>query len=339
MTKVEDISWGSYQEYEGPFYRGKVKFVLPINPTINDKRLAAITAVESGHYDAINMYDRMIVSVGLIQFGEANIYSVSKLLGVICESGLEGVVQKHLKRALQSSNATFKKNNKGIWKFFVDNVEVNNLSAQQKLFLCCDGRKGSWTDEKKLHAKTWAASIASVLEDPQTIEIQKKYTCDRFMGFVMADARKSLFDDKTSLPWADATRTIYLTFAINLPRIAGEMFSSTKFIGEKWSQEWCISLIKRLTFGPNIRIYPERYDAFRPVIERLYGIELPKKSKNLNEWKRSEPVVIVSEMPKLNNHLIDELNQIIISQNNPVISVKTGLIDSVKKFFSFFGIK
>lgn len=345
MARIEDVSWGSYQEYEGPFYKGKVKFEIPSSPTVNDKRLATITAVESGRYDAINMYDRMIVSVGLIQWGEANNFSVTKMLGLLCDSGLEQLVQGYLKPALELSGSSFKKNQKGIWRFFIGNSEVNSLALQQKLFLSCDGRKGSWkSDEQKRYAKLWASCIASVLEDPRTKELQKKFTMDRLMGFVTADARKMLFDDKNSSSWAEATRAIYLTFAINLPRVAGEMFVSTKFSGEKWSPDWCMSLIKKLTWGPNIKIYPKRYEALRPVVETLFNIKLPTSAEDLRQWTpkvdEKHEMVHQEEAKKnqtiLNDKLLEELNQIVLNKPRPIENVsKTdqGLFQKIIEFF------
>jgi len=339
MARVEDISWGSYQEFEGPFYRGKTKFELPPKPSIVDKQMAVITAIESGHYDAINMYDRMIITVGLIQWGEANTFAVSKMLGYVCESGLESVVQMHLKPALEASGASFKITAKGNWRFFIGNSEVNSVALQQKLFLGCDGRKGSWTDQSKRHAKLWAACVASVLEDPHTRDIQRKYTGSRLMGFVAAEAKKALFDDKSTSPWAEATRTIYLTYAINLPRIAGEMFAATKFVGEKWSPEWCTCLIKKLTFGPNVKIYPIRYNAMRPVVERLYGIELPKSAADLQTWV--PPTLPLQPQPAMkpdstsqvtiDQKVLNELNQI-VSKSNPRPPA-VNLVDAVMNFF------
>ena len=354
MVKVEDIYWSLYQEFEGPFYRGKTKFELPKSPSLQDKYLASITAIESGHYDAINMYDRMILTVGLIQWGEANTFSVSKLLGAICDSGKESVVQEHLKPALKISNSSFRKNHKGIWRFFIGDSEVNSIALQQQLFLGCDGRKGKWNNELRLYAKTWAAAVASVFEDPCTHEIQKKFTVDRLMGFVPAEVKKSLFDDKTSTPWADATRAIYLTFAINLPRVAGEMFSSTKFVGKKWSKEWCLSLIKRLTFGPNIKIYPKRYDALRPIVESLFGVDLPNNSAELEKWsfvqpEEVKPIIVSAPIDSkpvstatIDKELINELNAIVAAppvklQKNP--SFLGFLFDMIKKFFLLFNRK
>lgn len=338
MTKVEDIGWGSYQEFEGPFYRGKVKFELPSSPTLVDKQLAAITAVESGHYDAINMYDRMIVTVGLIQWGEANTFSVSKMLGHLCESGLESVVQSHLKPALNASGASFKISKNNNWRFFIGDLEVNSVLLQQKLFLRCDGRKGSWTEQNKNHAKLWAACLASVFEDPKTREVQKRYTANRLLGFVMANARKSLFEDNASTDWAEATRAIYLTFAINLPRIAGEMFSSTKFVGNKWSKDWCLCLIKRLTFGPNIKIYPKRYDAIRPVIEKLFSIDLPKSSNDLMSWQPNVKDGNLNDhhenKPVIHQQTLVELNNIVMNQK-PIEIKKQGSSNFITTFVDF----
>jgi hypothetical protein len=350
MARPEDIHWSMYQTFEGPFYRGKIKFELSKNITLQDKYIAAITSIESGHYDAINMYDRMIMTVGLIQWGEANTFSVSKLLGAICDDGKEHIIQEHLRTALKISNSSFRKNPKGIWRFYMGDSEVNNITLQQQLFLGCNGQKGKWTNELRTYAKTWAAAMASVFEDPKTYEIQKKFTIDRLMGFVSPEAKKLLFDDKTLSPWADATRAIYLTFAINLPRIAGEMLTSTKFIGKKWSQEWCISLIKRLTFGPNIKIYPTRYNALRPVIERLFNINLPKNSLELENFfvvheKEINSDLMVSSNNRLpvstiiNSQLIKELNEIVIAQpikleKNP--SFLRFLFDTIKKIFLLF---
>lgn len=67
LTQTNVILWGSYKEYEGPFFMGKRSFILPQHPTEADKQLEVITAAEGGHYDAINMYDRGIISVGISQ--------------------------------------------------------------------------------------------------------------------------------------------------------------------------------------------------------------------------------------------------------------------------------
>jgi len=290
MTTPEDIHWGAYQEYEGPFYKGKIPYQIPEKPQDFDKLIAVITATEGGRYDAINMYDRMILSVGLIQWGEAGIFAVSNLLGEVCDQvGLDTVLNP-LNDILNICEAEFKKNPKNQWRFFLKGNEVTTISQQQQLFLGCDGHKGNWTPEAKVRAKKWAASVANVWVDPKAQEVQRRYTANRVLAFNMKESRVLLFND--SLPstgWVGAIRAIYLSFAANLPKTANDMLVSTKFIGEKWSEEWCISLVKKLTFGAKIGIYPRRYEAIRPVVEKLYGVNLPKTAKDLEFWTTPEP--------------------------------------------------
>jgi len=72
----------------------------------------------------------------------------------------------------------------------------------------------------------------------------------------------------------------------------------------KWSKDWCIHITKQLTFGPKIAIYPHRYKAIRPVVEKLYGVDLPDHADELKKWTQSmemdpvEPEVIYDEAPK-----------------------------------------
>jgi hypothetical protein len=63
----DQIGWSTYEGCEGPYFRGDIPFQEPKNPDFLDKCLATVTATESGHYDAVNMYDSGILSVGLIQ--------------------------------------------------------------------------------------------------------------------------------------------------------------------------------------------------------------------------------------------------------------------------------
>src|SRR5512138_1105983 len=99
MPKPEDIKWSSYQTFEGPFFIGTQGFKLPEQPTFNDRILAVITATEGGHWNAINMYDRCIMTVGLIQWCEAGQYSVSDMLGAL-EAKKPGAVTGYLAHPL-----------------------------------------------------------------------------------------------------------------------------------------------------------------------------------------------------------------------------------------------
>lgn len=337
MTKISEIYWGSYQMYEGPYFKGKIPYKTPKSLQDYDKLLAVITATEGGHYDAINMYDRMILSSGLIQWGEAGIFAVSNMLGEVCNAGHPNMVLEPLSHVLNDCNAEFKKNPKGVWRFFLGGKEVTTVAQQQLLFLGCDGHKGSWTPEAKMRAKAWAAAVASIWENPDAQEIQRKYTSSRLLLFSMRESKEVLFND--NLPhegWVGAIKAIYLSFAANLPKVANDMLASTVFVGPKWSESWCISLIKRLTFGPNIAIYPRRYDAIRPVVESIYGIQLPKNAKSLETWTPSlleEKSTIVNEVnttSNIENIVLTQIKETSVDEKTSTI-VTSQLINDVQK--------
>jgi len=85
----------------------------------------------------------------------------------------------------------------------------------------------------------------------------------------------------------NAFRAIYLSFADNNPKHA----SSSLMVGlaqaqpvERWTEGWLTVVVKALTFVPGIAIYPRRYQAIRPVVEKLYGVDLPDTDEDLKLW-------------------------------------------------------
>lgn len=284
----DKIRWGSYMNYEGPIFGGVQKFTLPDEPTEADRWLAVITAAEGGKYDAINMYDRGIVSVGLIQWIEAGQFSVSNMLGLVAETCGTDYVLETLKPALDACSATFKKNASGQWRFYVDGVEVNTQDKTRALFLGCSGLKGSWTPAAVTRAKLWAACIANIWESEEARRAQNKYTKDRLMGFVFPAVKSALFDDAPDSGWVGAMRAAYVSFAVNLPAVASAQFvaalpAASSF--KKWGQNWCTFVLKQMIFGAKINVWPHRYDSIRPVLESLWGVTLPKNTKELSAWK------------------------------------------------------
>ncbi|MDI3291231.1 peptidoglycan-binding domain-containing protein [Polyangium sp. 15x6] len=295
MTTSSDIGWGTYQQYEGPFFRGKIAFNLDdINETalgsssgqsLDARLLAVVTSTEGGRYDAINMYDRCIVSVGLIQWCEAGQYSVSALLGRIAER--EPSLLAPLSPALAASNAEFKKNAAGKYRFFyLDGAgEVDSADKQRRLFFQgCSGLKGAWQDAPKAHAKHWASCLADMLAQPLARVVQVEHTLPKLVGFCMPDAKKILFEeDLPSEGLVGAVRAAYISFAANLPAVANTQLKEAivKTKETKWSRAWALDVLRQLTFGPKITIYPHRYKAIRPVLERLYGVDLPDMAEEL----------------------------------------------------------
>jgi hypothetical protein len=288
MVKPEDMGWGKYKWYEGVYFRGSRKFQLPAKPSEEHRLLAVITSTEGGSFDAYNGYDRCGISAGLLQWCEIPYFLTSKLLGAIASK--DQSLLAPLQPALDASDADFLEKSPGKWRFFWRHSkdQVNGANEQKKLFMLnSSGHQGSWDDESKAHAKLWAASIANVLAQDKAIEIQTNYTAARVRMFATEFARTNLFDNVPSTGWVGATRAIYLSFAANLPAVASKQLKAAleETGAAKWSKEWCIHIARRLTFGPGITIYPHRYNSIRPVVEKLYGVDLPDMAGELKMWK------------------------------------------------------
>ena len=298
MTNPSEIGWGKYKWYEGAYFRGSRKFQLPPNPSEEHRLLAVITSTEGGAFDAYNGYDRCICSVGLLQWCEARYFLTSKLLGAIARE--DSSLLAPLQPALDASGAKFLEKSPGKWRFFwkFPNNEVDDSAEQKKLFLLnSSGHQGSWDARSKAHAKLWAASMANTLVQDKATEIQTRYTASRIRMFATRSARGILFDSTPDIGWAGAMRAIYLSFAANLPAVASKQLeaavASTR--AAKWSKDWCIHVTRCLTFGPNISIYPHRYNSIRPVVEKLYGVDLPDIAGELKAWKGSQGLDSVSD--------------------------------------------
>lgn len=287
---IDQVRWGSYKNYSGAWFGGVQGVDMSEDLTWNQKTFLTVTRTEGGHLDAVNAYDRMIMTVGAIQFGEAGQYSVSDLLGAAYEAHPDFVMET-LAEALRASKAEFKKNAKGRYRFFFKDSrgEVDRISEQQQLFLLnSDGM--AWDNPSKAHVKLWVATMASVWASTETRKAQIEFTLPRLTGFMTKEARLILFGPDAPVEnegWAGALRSGYLSFAANLPAVASKhllrVAATTK--ETPWSPEWCIEVLKGLTFGPQIAIYPGRYTKIRPVLEEQFGIDLPDMAEDLERWK------------------------------------------------------
>jgi hypothetical protein len=321
-TIIRDIGWGSYLNYEGPYFKGKIKFSIGTKPTEEEKWLEVFSATESGHYDAINMYDRCVLTVGIAQWCEGRQFSVSDMLGFVAEKCGTQVIHSALMPSMISSNATFKKLSTGKWRFvFLDGRgEVNTLQKQQELFLGCDGLKGNWAPDMQLKAKQWAADMASIWIDAGARKAQVDFTVPRMKWFFLKDAKNILLEDKEDTQLAHMIRAAYASYAGNNPTHANNALLELmkEDLHDKWSYAWCIELLKKLTFNPKIAIYPGRYDKIRPVLERLWlGIILPKSSNDLKVWvsARREIPTVPEEISNL-QVIEDSFNDEPVPQDN-----------------------
>jgi hypothetical protein len=297
MLSPGNIGWGEYNEWEGPFYRGTCPFVLPDKPTREDRIMAVIAACEGGHYDAINMYDSAILSSGLIQWIEAGQFSVSGMLGAVHDAR-GGSSLSALKPALELADAEFSKRD-GKWRFYVGGRSrpselVDTIDEQRMLFCMGSGEKDTWTASNKLYAKTWAACVAEVWKDPENQAIQHKYTADRLSRFVRPAAHQVFLNMNASgaEPWIlEAAYAAYLSFAVNNPTRAEWHLLKVEDgkYGEVYDYKWLNAMLQELTYGPGIAIYPARYHAIRPLLEKFYGLELFEGVGELSDWLLKNP--------------------------------------------------
>ncbi len=289
MATAQDIQWGRYRHFEGPFYRGKHRYNLPSPVNDNDRILAVITATEGGRYDAINMYDGQVISSGLTQFIERAQYSVSAMVGKAIDYNTFFIDE--LEPALEASNAEFKKNHRGRWRFFFrdDRGEVDREVEQRQLMHGeSNGRKGTWSDADKELGKKWAAAVASIWEHPDAQMAQRAFTVPKLRLFAFGESAKVVKRaEELGTDISRAFVAMYLSFAVNNPTRANKhlMIGHKSSEHQAWSYDWLIDVMKELTFGPKISIYPHRYDAIRGPLERLYNLDLPDFAKELENWR------------------------------------------------------
>jgi hypothetical protein len=282
------VGWGSYSVYEGPFAQGTAAFELPKVPTLNDYVMQTITATEGGRWNAVNMYDKCILTVGLIQWCEAGMFGVSDMLDALpYQSLLDPVLGMPGARAL---GVTFHRPHAGAHKrFFLDGVEVKTKEQQRRLFLLdSDGKKGSWDQASKEHAMGWAQVMVDLFAKPAAIVAQSAFTAARLHRFELPFAR-SLVQAAPSEPLGNAFVCAYLSFAANNSTWANKYLqvADGAMLGKapRWSLPWLAEVLKQLTFGPRCAIYPHRYNKIRPVLERNFGIDLPDFAQDLEGWE------------------------------------------------------
>lgn len=285
---MQPVTWAKYSTYEGPMCLGGARFQLPADPEPDDMILAVITATEGGSWNAVNMYDSCICTVGLIQWCEANQYSVSDMLGWVVSDSTNGVGElEPLQGCMERLNADFHRNQKGNWRFFTQaGGEVDTRVEQQRLFfLDVNGKLGSWTDDaSKAHAREWCQGLATLFEKPSAIESQKKFTLRRLHSWFSLPYSKQLLDVRPKTPVGYAFEACFLSFAANNPTWADKYLRQAveSSLAPRWSVDWLVDCLQAWTNGPNVSIYPHRYNAIRPVVEKLYGIDLPDLAGDLS---------------------------------------------------------
>jgi hypothetical protein len=218
---------------------------------------------------------------------------VSRLLGAVAAELGTLAILGPLGNALTLAGATFKQNNSKQWRFFIGEEECSSEKMLQRLYLGgSSGLIGDWTDAQRHHAKTWVVGLSKIWDNPRARDIQIKFIATRLFSFIMPETKKVLFTDEDWTSWKGAVKAAYLSYAANNPKLASDNFliAHRSAAHAMWSPEWCVHVLKQLTFGPGIGIYPNRYNKIRPALESLFKItSLPKTSDLLKTWQA--PVV------------------------------------------------
>lgn len=288
MVDVADIQWGGYDRWEGPYFYGTRKYSLPPDPTLAEKMFDTIIRTEGGAPDLVNMYDRCKVSGGYFQWCESPYLLTSKLIGHIMDA--DESLGNPLRPAMDASGTELTRD-PGRWRLRLKETGelVEAPILQERVFFGgATGLKKSWSRGQEEIAKLWAASLANMLGQAEAERIQVSYSVPRMMSFVMPKAEKILWKDP-DCPldgWASAVRTGFISFAGNLPAVAEKhlLIACEKSRFGKWSPEWCVDVLKELTFGPKIAIFPDRYEKIRPYLEKHFGVDLPDFADDLASW-------------------------------------------------------
>lgn len=283
---MQDFTWGKYGGYAGWMFRGTAG-ALDANASSSSglKVMAVITATEGGRADAFNGYDRAVYSLGYIQLAGAT-HAASALLSDIvkvCPGESKELLDLLASRGVQLSAG----------KLLHDGRPLDSSNMAQLLY-GCDGRDGSWTDASKAQAKQTASAMCNLLALPTPVEVQRKHVLNKLLTFVMPDVRPQIYPSglTTSSGWVGAVQAAFLSFSANLPLVAANQYKAAlPEMGQALpaTKEQAIPLLRALTFGPKIAIYPARYNAIRPVIERLYGVDMPDFAEDLASWSEHIP--------------------------------------------------
>lgn len=291
VTTPAEIGWSSYQNYEGPFFIGKVPYSAPANSDFLDNCIQVVTATEGGHYDAINMYDSCILSVGIIQVC-GRIGELTSMLGACAAYDL-GTMRTAF--ASLPVPADLRQNPQGAWQFYLLDGRgfVTTQQQMQALWLCgATGIKGQWSPAQKAQAKQVAATMSSIWDSPGLQTGQREFVKPRLMSYVMPRAKATLFSNPNQSGYAGALKAAFISYAANLPAVA-DRYLSLAAADPKWTtasdQDKFTMAMEKIVPGPHVTIWPERYSTIQPVLQKLFGVKIPTLQEILNNHPSPPP--------------------------------------------------
>jgi hypothetical protein len=274
---ASQIRWGQYSVYEGPYFPGVTQYQMPESPDFEDKLLRTVTATEGGAYDAINMYDSCILSVGIIQLCE-KLFKVSDMLG---ECAMEELSFIKTMLAQLPYPADFKKNPRNQWRLmFLDGRgDVDSPDKMRLMYLGgASGQKGGYTDAQKAHAKEVAVVFASLWDNPGMRQAQVNHLKPRMASYVMSRAKGILAQNQDKDGLSGALKAAVVSYAANIPTVADkclwEASQLPAWASASDADKFTLAM-KSMVFSSQVAIWPGRYKKIQPVLENLFGVDLP----------------------------------------------------------------
>ena len=285
--------WGKYGQFEGPFYMGTLKVPeASQNDNFVKKILTITTSAEGGAFDAINMYDSGLLSVGAIQFIDAGQFHVANMFGRIADVNYDALISK-LKPALDICKCSFQKQPDGQWRFVFDNGKPVVTTVQQKILYFGDANgnlSGTFSKDKIDRSKTWTSVAADVWTIPGAIDAQLAYTFERIVkDFTWGSLRKELFvDNLDETGLIGLTKAFLVGFAINSPAaVMGRYEKARNNKYEKYSDDWCFQVLKDVVVGAGIGIWKARWNSKIKFTQKCFGLSMPTfEQLSAGDWSK-----------------------------------------------------
>lgn len=280
MSDIKLI-WGKYGGYEGWMHPGTVRLSVKYEEPAIRKMLGVVTSTEGGCADSFNGYDSCCYSISYIQ-----------LAGTLDLAGaLLARIRDHLPDAfypLQTWLASYGVTLEDTGKLSKGGLYLSGKDMAQALY-GCNGKVGSWTGVTKLRAKEFAETVIGLLRAEGAPALAQEFTISRMLKWVVPEVIQLLYADGLEFSgWKGALQAGFFSFSANMPRVAGDHFMA--HVRERGGKaklddpDFVIGALQRMTFGPGYTIYGPRYSTIRPVIERLYQVDLPDTSDLLKRW-------------------------------------------------------
>lgn len=302
MITLSQVKWTKYRNFEGPVFVGNMPVPgANVQSPFHAKVLAITAAAEGGGFNATQMWDSGLLSVGAIQFIDAGTFNVCNLLGEVADKcGLHLLLEK-LQPALDMCNATFAKGDDGKWRFSQNGVRVTTTAAQKMLYFgdMSGNTLGTFTDAKRLRVKTWVVCMANVWDIPGATDVQMEFTLRNLKsGFVWGTLRSELFAPNVSEEgYVGATKAMLLAYAVNAPAVVVKMYDAARNNGKtKFSAEWCLQVLRHVVMNGGIDVWKSRWGAKLPYIEAAFGVKFPTYAQLASgTWTITVPIVPTPE--------------------------------------------